>query len=149
MYKVWNITSDEKKDILTSECRFSQTKIHSKDTMLQYLMTFSKFGIYFQLISNCHLQIGINFFGTPYSSFFLRDLVHSLKNSNLAPPGMTSHSKPYNSLPRRRHWHYEWARSLRKIGISQVRTFHIGSEKETLFLCILVAQSMWQFHYWQ
>ena len=28
-------------------------------------MTFSKFEIYFQVISNCHLKMGINFFGTP------------------------------------------------------------------------------------
>ena len=30
-------------------------------------MTFSTFEIYFQVISNCHLKMGINFFGTPYS----------------------------------------------------------------------------------
>ena len=33
--------------------------------MLQCIMTFSKFGIYFQVISNCHLKIGINLFRTP------------------------------------------------------------------------------------
>ena len=40
-------------------------------------MTFSKFEIYFQVISNCHLKMGINFFGTPCICLCLRCRIQS------------------------------------------------------------------------
>ena len=50
-------------------------------------MTFSKFEIYFQVINNCHLKMGINFFGTPC-------IVLTIMQSVVRHPKLTNHEVP-------------------------------------------------------